>query len=292
MVLAPEQIPKGKAAPAGRRWPRWRRWRVLLIVLATVVAVVLASVAYTVIRYETRPHPGAKAIGSAVNNFRHSGSSTTDSYGLPSAGVYTLHGQGSERISFPPNSQQDGAVMPATVKYLPGNCWRWHIDYNTAHAEEFVFCPTAAGLAQPTNINVQNWNYGAFSVSDTSTVTCPSGTIVLPREASAGQDVSWSCQETNTSVAGVGHSATKARIVGLETLRIGSTDVPAVHELQDTTVSGSQTGTVTENWWFDVTNGLPLRIDRQIVIHTDSPLGTITYTESGSWQMASLTPRT
>jgi len=293
MVIVLEKIPTGLAAPPPS--PRRRRgWRVVLLIVGVAMVVVLASTAYVTIRYETRSHPGAKAVSSAVNNYRHSdipsGSGTT--YGIPSTGVYSLHGHGSEQISFPPNSQQDGAVMPATVTHLANGCWRWHLDYNTAHAEEFVFCPTQAGLTQPTNINIQHWNYGAFSVSNTSTVTCPAGTIVLPAMPAAGQTLTWTCPETNTAIAGESQATTKATIVGIEDVRVGSSTVVTAHELQQTTLSGVQTGAVTENWWFDVATGLPVQVERQIIIHTNSPLGAITYSESGSWQMASLTPRT
>jgi hypothetical protein len=261
--------------------------------LAALLTVALAIAAIGIVRYETRSRPGAKAIGSAVQNFRHSGTASgVDPYGTPASGVYTLHGSGTERISFPPNSQSDSAVMPATVTSLGGGCWRWHLDYNTAHAEEFVFCSTSAGLTQPTNRNIQHWDYGAFTVSNVATVTCPSDTIVLPAITTSGQVSRWSCPETNTTVAGLARSDTSARVVAVELLQVGHTEVRAAHEVQDTTVSGAQTGTVTENWWFDVATGLPLRVDRQILIHTNSPLGEITYTESGSWTMSSLSPRT
>lgn len=265
----------------------------MLIVVGAVMALVLGASAVGAIRYATRSHPGAKSVNSALNNYRHTDAPPSDPYyGEPAAGVYSLHGHGTEQISFPPNSQRDSAVMPATVTHLPGGCWRLHIDYNTAHAEEFVFCPTPAGLGQPTNVNIQHWDYGAFHVSNTSTLSCPSGTVVLAATPAAGQTLTWTCPETNTSIAGESHSTTDATIVGVGRVQVGSTNVMAAHELQQTTVSGVQTGTVTENWWFDVATGLPVRVDRQILVHTASPIGAITYTESGAWELASLTPHT
>ncbi|HUO48059.1 MAG TPA: hypothetical protein VMU09_04420 [Acidimicrobiales bacterium] len=268
-------------------------WLRIVLVVGVALAVVLGMSAYGVVRYATRSHPGAKSVNSAIDNYRHTADPSSGSgYAEPAAGVYSLHGQGSEHISFPPNSQKDGAVMPATVTHLAGGCWRLHIDYNTSHAEEFVFCPTGAGLAQPTNINIQHWDYGAFGVSNTSTVSCPAGTVVLPVTPAAGQTLTWSCPETNTSVSGNSTSTTHATIVGVGWVRVGSSSVLAAHELQQTTVAGAQTGTVTENWRFDVATGMPVRIDRQISIHTNSPIGAIEYTESGNWTLASLTPHT
>jgi hypothetical protein len=49
---------------------------------------------------------------------------------------------------------------------------------------------------------------------------------------------------------------------------------------------------VTEDWWFDAQNGLPLRSARRYAITTSSPIGSIDYREQGSWRLTSLTPRT
>jgi len=277
--------------PSRPRAHRRRRW--VLLGIGVVAVVVLSTFAFGFVRYELRSHPGAKSVGSAVHAF-HSGPDVTANgspYAQPAAGVYTLGGQGHEQISFPPNTQNDGAVMPATVQYLSSGCWRWHIDYNVAHWEEFDFCPTAAGLGQPVNRNSQSWDFGALKISNQATLTCPSTTVVLPPDPRAGTTLHWSCPEVNT-VAGSGRSTTTATIVGTGTLQIGGTAVTAVHEQQKTTVTGAQKGAVTEDWWFSTSTGLPLQVQRHIVIHTNSPLGAITYTENGSWTMSSLTPRT
>jgi len=294
MVIAPEQIPTGTVAlPPNRRQRRWRGWRLVLAVGGVAALVLVVTFGYGAVRYATRSHPGAKSVNSAVNAYHHTDDpSSGSSYAMPTAGVYSLRGYGTEQISFPPNTQKDSAVMPATVTHLAGGCWKLHIDYNTSHAEEFVFCPSSAGLLQPTNVNIQHWDYGSFHVANVSTVTCPSGTIVLPATPAAGQTLTWSCPETNTSVAGEGRSSTSATIVGVQQIRVGSTGVLAAHEHQATTVTGSQTGTVSEDWWFDVATGLPVQIDRQILVHTASPIGAITYTESGSWQLVSTAPHT
>ncbi|HYA69602.1 MAG TPA: hypothetical protein VED63_12800 [Acidimicrobiales bacterium] len=275
----------------GRRHP----WRRIVIAIGAVAALVLASIAYAGLRYELRPHPGAKSVGSAVKSFHDSapdaGAGRGGAYALPAAGVYTLRGQGDEHISFPPNSQRDGAAMPGTVTSLNGDCWRWRIDYNVAHSEEFVFCTGRAGLFQPTDINSQSWNFGVTTISNTARITCPASTVVLPARPTPGQTWQWSCPETNTSIGGKSVSTTTARIVGDDTVAVGGTPVAAVSEVQRTTVTGVQNGTVTEDWWFSRTSGLALRVERAITIHTTSPLGVITYTEDGSWQLSSLTPR-
>ena len=56
-------------------------------------------------------------------------------------------------------------------------------------------------------------------------------------------------------------------------------------------MSGSQTGSQTSDLWFARKNGLPLRNVRTETVHTDTVVGSSTYTEHGSFQLASLTPQ-
>lgn len=271
-----------------------RARRHLLVVLGVVVLLVLSGVGYVWLSYVFRSHPGAKSLHSVESSFK-AGRRDPGTAGLryvpPPEGVYALNGRGSERISFPPNAMSDSAVMPASVIYLSDGCWRWHLDYNTAHWEEYDFCPGPNQQYQPGFRNFQSWDFGTLTVTNLATFSCPSDTVVLPDNPTAGQTLSWTCTGTNSSIAGKTLAKTASRIVGTESLSIGKETVRAFEEVQRTTLSGGQNGTVVETWWFSATTGLPLRIQRQIKILTASPLGTITYEESGSWQMASLTPR-
>ena len=272
---------------------RGRRWaRRLLLVTGVAVLVVVGVCAYFFTTYELRAHPGARSVSSAVHSFRGSGSdprAAPQFYGVPQAGVYTMQGAGLEHISIPPNSQKDSAVMPVTVSHLASGCWRWRVDYNVAHWQDYVFCTSASGLVQPANRVYQAWDFGAMSITNLATITCPASTIVVPKEPRPGTALTWSCAERNSAV-GPGESSTAARITGLEQLRIGGVDVPVVEEQQAGTVSGTQTGSVTSTWWFVASTGLPVRLDRHIVVHSPSPIGTVTYTEDGSGQLTSLTP--
>ncbi len=286
-----EKRPDGKRNTRRRRAIRHR----VVLVLVVVVGLVLAVVLYVGLSYEFRSIPGAKSVHSAVSAFR-GGHATTGGglkYPPPAQGVYELNGQGSEHISFPPNSQHDGSVMPASVTYLPGGCWRWHLDYNVAHWEEYDFCPSATHLTQPANRNSQSWDFGTLSITNVATFSCPAGAVVLPESPNAGNGAEWTCEGTSTAVQGTTTAHVVMRVIGTAPFAVGKHQkVPAVDEVQTTTLTGAQTGTVVESWWFSAMSGLPVRVDRQIRIATASPLGQITYTESGSWRMTSLTPHT
>jgi hypothetical protein len=271
-----------------------RHHRRLLLAFIVILLLIVSSVGYVTLSYVFRSHPGAKSLSSAISTYRR-GQDTTRSdlrYEPPAQGIYALKGQGSERISFPPNSQNDGAVMPASVTYTAHGCWSWHLDYNTAHWDEYDFCPSGNQLLQTGYRNFQSWDFGTLTVKNLASFTCPSDAVVLAENPMAAQKLGWTCSGTNTSVSGRTTERVVTPVVGTATLLIGKAKVKAVHEVEMITLSGVQKGTVVENWWFSATNGLPLRVERHITILTASPLGTITYNEDGSWQMASLTPRT
>jgi len=263
--------------------------------MATVAVMVLGGTGFVALRYVLRDHPGPRSLAAAVKAFKETGSIPAGKnvkYDSPAEGVYALAGQGTEHISFPPNSQRDGAVMPGSVTYLPDGCWRWHVDYNVAHWEEYDFCPRGAELLLAANRNFQAWDFGTFKISNLARFACPPATVVLPEDPKPGQGLGWNCTGTNTAVVGRSVTATTARIVGMDALRIGDTRVPTIHQFQQVTLTGGQRGTVREDWWFMASSGLPVRMARRITIVSSSPIGTVTYNEVGSWQMTSLQPQT
>jgi hypothetical protein len=271
-----------------------RRHRRRIVVVAGIV-VVLGFIGFVALRYTFREHPGPRSLSSAAKAFEGGASTTlgvSPGRQLPAAGVYELRGKGSERISFPPNSQDDGNIMPASVHYLANDCWRWHVDYNVAHWEEYDFCSRGGQLVLAANRNSQTWDFGTLKFTNLARFTCPLTSTVLPRDPEPNQTLHWSCTGGNTAVAGHSVTTTLARIVAVGTLRIGGVVVPTVHQRQQATVSGAQRGSVVEDWWCETPSGLPIRMERRITISSSSPIGTVTYKEAGSWQMTSPKPLT
>lgn len=278
---------RGPAAPERGRI----RWHIVVI---AVIGVVLIGSAVVVVPYFFRAHPGAKSVKSVVKGFKAGSSSAVArnlAYEPPAQGVYTLKGYGAEQIVFPPNSQNDGAVMPASVTYVAHGCWRWRVDYNVAHWEVYDFCPTVTELLEGEEANSQSWDFGTIKINNLARFTCGSDAVVLPEHPTAGQTLKWFCTGSNTSVSGRTLQRIVIHILGTHDLRIGTSDIPTVQEVQDLTLSGAQHGTVKENWWFSARSGLPVRMNRQITVLSSSPVGTVTYHENGSWKMESLQPR-
>jgi hypothetical protein len=267
----------------------------LRIALLTVVGLVILAGGYTVLRYAFRSHPGAKSIDAAVDDLRASSSLDTSNptgFVRPAPGIYTAAGEGSEHISSPPNSQDDGALMPITVRYLPDGCWNWHIDYNSAHWHEFDYCPKGTELLLVAQRNFQSWDFGAMKVDNLGPYTCDPPAPIVVEDPQPGQTFEHHCTGENSAAPGPSTSAGPSTIVGTETLDIGGVQVPAIHQTRAQQMTGAQVGDVTEDWWFAADNGLPLRAKRRYKLDTQSVIGRITYTEQGSWQLTSLEPRT
>ncbi len=283
---------EGSAPPAGRRRRIHHPWR---LAIGMVVALVVVASAVPTVRYLLRSHPGAKSVDSAVQRYRTStteGTGSATEFQGPQLGVYEAHGTGHEQISFPPNSQDDGAVMPITVSALSKGCWRWRIDYNTAHWHEYDFCPDKGALLLVAQGNFQRWDFGSLVVTNLGSYTCSPPAPIVVEGARTGQTYEHHCTGTNTAAAGISNVDGPATIAGTTTLTIGDQKVEALHQTRVEHLTGSQQGTVTEQWWFDTRTGLPLRAERHYQVTSPSPIGNVDYAESGSWQLASMHPST
>ncbi len=285
-----EEAESTSSEPTGGRRRHHHRVRIVLLAAATIV---LLAFAYPTVRYTLRSHPKAKSISSAIKQFRDKTSipqSASNSFLRPAAGVYRAVGQGGEKIAFPPNSQSDGAVLPITVRDLANGCWNWRIDYNTAHWHEYTFCPKDAQLLLVSQQNFQSWDFGMTHITNLGEFTCTPARPIVEQQPQAGKTYMHYCTGKNSAVAGASITDGPATFVGVTTLNIGGTPVRAIHQDRVQSLSGSQRGEIHEDWWFATDTGLPLRAERHYTVTSDSPLGTINYTENGSWQLSSIRP--
>lgn len=282
-----ELAPDGAAAPPRRR----RRW---LVVTAVVVGIVVLVVGGFVALFVVRENPGAKPFGEALDEFRGTASTSppTVSVTRPTAGVYSATGEGHEALSFPPLSQTDGDLMPVIVTYTSDTCWTFAIDYNDAHRQSWNYCPgdDAGTIAEQGSETQQRWDVGAMTISNSTTFTCDPPALMLSGDATPGETWDHSCGGTNSEIPGTTRSVGPYRFVGVETVVIDGTAVTAHHYSQTRELSGAQTGQQTTELWVEVATGLPLRAERTVRVDSSSPVGDITYTEEGWWQLQSRAP--
>lgn len=267
-----------------------RRWLVALGALVVLLVVVVVFFALLELR-----KPGPASVGDAEKEVEEATSGDSGDSGSsslrPAEGVYIYKGEGSESINVPPLSQDDGSEMPAEVIHHGSDCWTFKFEYNSAHWEEDLNCVENGQLVQKKSTTFQQWDVVADKLTNTTSFTCESAVLVDP-SASEGESFDQDCVGTNSDVEGKTRTDGPSTYVGKESLRIDGKDVEAYHFKQHQQITGSgQEGSQEFEMWYAVDTALPLKQTRKITLVTPSPIGKITYTEEGHWEVSSLTPQ-
>lgn len=265
---------------------RFRWW----MPLAALGALIVVGVGVVVVLFITREDPEARSVDEAVGDFRSSGGDADATEG-PEPGVYQLEGEGREAISFPPTEQEDGSTMPMTVTTGEDGCWNVRIDYNEAHWQDWDLCPEENAVMETGGHTWQRWDFGAATVENLSTFVCDPPVPFVVFDAEPGDVFDRSCTGTNDQVAGTTTTAGTLTVIGIESIEVDGEDIEAIHVRSHNDVTGAQTGVEDLDLWYSTEDGLPLRGERSTTIDSDSPIGKITYTESGTWQLTSMVPQ-
>jgi hypothetical protein len=263
-----------------------RRWVVIgIVVLVLAIGAAVIGVLWS------RSGAEQASVDEAVARFRDDpGGGASSTPLVPAAGVYTYRGSGSEHLSILGTSQQQGPVVPATVRHESRGCWTLETEYSTHHQETWRYCARDEGLAETGGEVRQRFEIVGVGVEDVFTITCHDA-FALRVSAEVGDSWPRPCRGRNDS----GTEATydgKYEFRGTEPIRVGGRAVPAYHYREKRVISGDQSGTTTINLWFSVDNGLLVRNERVIEVKSPSPIGDVTYTENGEWRLTSLDPRT
>jgi len=245
-------------------------------------------------RWEQRG-PGRASVGGAIGRFRSSAAVTTPTRALqPRPGVYLYSGTGSESLSFLSTHQGQGPTEPGTVTLQPNGCWQFRIDFNSFHYQTWSRCATNGKLTESGGTTGQKFDFVTLAMSERSGVTCDPPFVVAEIGGTPGATSPVRCvghsQTTKSTFVEVGTST----FVGRDTVAVGDTDVPALHNRETLLLTGGQTGEVHVDIWFAASDGLPLKETHSIhvVSPAPAPLNQVTYDELGSWQLQSLSPRT
>lgn len=261
------------------------------VVTALVLAIVVLGVAGFVV-VTSIDEPGPASVDDALDRLDGAGSAPDGvAAERPPEGLYLYAGEGEERLSFPPLDQQDGAEMPATVVHRGAGCWAFRIDFNAAHWQEWTWCRRDRGLVETGGSNGQSWDLGVSTVDNVSTFVCDPPNLVLAPGDEPGTSRTHACGGEGSEVPGRTTSEGPSTFVGVEGLEIGGVRVEALHVEGRRRMTGSQDGTEVTDAWFRA-DGLLLRYERDIEVRTESPVGAITYTEVGHFELTDLRPRT
>ena len=75
-----------------------------------------------------------------------SGAGGVTTNGRPTPGVYSYAAIGTERLSLPPLSQDEGPTVPGTVSLVGADRWVLRLDYSTHHWQTWRYCQRGADL--------------------------------------------------------------------------------------------------------------------------------------------------
>jgi hypothetical protein len=268
------------------------RHRRLIIVLAVVTVLVIgASSVFVVLWRRSGAHE--VSVDDARGRFRQNSSTRPAQASVlrPAAGVYLYRGSGREKLSLPPKSQDQGPRMPGTVTYDANGCWTFHIDYSSAHWQIWDYCPRAGGLVELGGQTFENWDFVFTAYETKSTFTCDPALVTIRATMHPGDTWHQRCRGTSSGTEGEAITAGPYTFVGDDVVVVGDVRVPAYHFRQERTLTGSQTGSQTTDQWFARETGLPLRNERKVTVHANTVVGSITYTETGRFQLTSLQPQ-
>jgi hypothetical protein len=261
------------------------------VILIAVGSLLVGAVVFVVLWRRSGAHE--MSTDEARRRFAQSSSSTQarDASVLrPPAGVYVYRGTGTEHLSVPPKSQGQGPRMPATVTHRSDGCWTFRIDFSSQHWQTWIYCPRVGGLVELGGQTFERWDFVFTKYDSTSRFSCNPPSVVIRAAMRPGDHWEQSCRGTSSGTKGDAVTSGRYTFVGDEVVVVGGRDVPAHHFRQLRTLSGSQTGTQTTDYWFATENGLPLRNRRTVTVHTDTAIGESTYTERGNFVLTSLRP--
>ena len=261
--------------------------------MLAVIAVVVIGAASVFVVLWRRSSAHELSTGDALRRFRQNSSTQPAPVSVlrPAAGVYLYRGSGSEHLSLPPKSQGQGPRMPGTVTQSANGCWTFRIDYSTQHWQTWNYCPRDGGLVELGGKTFEHWNFVFTAYDSTSTFTCDPASVTIRTAMHPGDEWHQQCRGTSSGTKGEAITSGPYVFVGDEVVVVGNARVPAYHFRQQRTITGSQTGSQTTDLWFARNNGLPLRNARVATVHTDTVVGSSTYTERGNFQLDSLQPQ-
>lgn len=253
------------------------------------VVVVIGGVAFA-IAWSQRGADQA-SVEEALEGLDRSASDTKAGFLRPAGGVYVYQGSGTEQLSLLSTGQTWGPRLPGTVTRGDDGCWTFRIDYSTNHRQWTDYCPRGRVLEEDGGRTFQSFDFVVSTIEDRNVFVCDPPGEAIRVDADSGSSWSQSCVGRSEGQGTQVTSSGTNTFVGIETVEVAGARVRAYRYRSDRTLSGDQTGTETSETWFRVPDGLPLRATRDVHVESPSPIGTVTYTEQGTYTLTSLEPR-
>ena len=208
----------------------------------------------------------------------------------PGTGVYTYSATGTEALSLLDTGQDWGDTIPATVTAVAGGCWEHRMEFSTNHWATQRLCPDGDRLLEQGSTVFQSFDFVAAEVGDETVFTCDPPSVVIDLGASPGDAWPAACDGASEARGTSTRSAGDTEFLGEETIDIAGEEVRSLHYRHDRRITGDQTGVNRVEHWYDAATGLLLKGVREVEVASPSPIGDVTYTESGSFELDRLSP--
>lgn len=230
-------------------------------------------------------------VDRAVDEFRRVPSRSDADFMRPAAGVYTYVGRGRERLALFGASQRWGARIPGTVTATTRSCWTFRVEYNDHHSQVLDFCARPTGLVVTGGQVAQRFEFRGFTVEDTNVFSCTPPGVTVDVTATVGSSWEYSCTSRAATRGLTSTFTDRYTFLGRRRLTVDGREVRAHAYRVERSLRGDQSGKERNELWFAAGTGLPVRVHRQADLESPTPLGAVRYSEQGTFELASATPR-
>jgi hypothetical protein len=207
---------------------------------------------------------------------------------LPEAGVYFYDPMANAVDTLLLAGNDSSADFPfdprlRCVVTVDGGSWTWQLTENNVHTTTYFFDTVPGTLTSAATSEIV--------VGNVATVTCNPTAPFIWSDLDSGT-VAHSCEGSNSLVDGGFGSSGPYAYLGENLIAApdGSTIANAYSFSETRTVTGTQTGSQTIQWWLDTATGLPLRLIVVTQIESPSPFGAATFSEHADYTIESVHP--
>jgi hypothetical protein len=277
-------------APEGERTKERARHRrhTFKVAAVSVGLTLLVAVAgtYAVLRVLLTSAPLGRAGADDVLREVRALGGGPDRLRAPAAGVYTYAASGYYETTAPvfgAERRELPATVPAALVHDPGG-WTLTVHYFDRHRVAHRFVAAPGRVLEEPEIVTDNVRYG---MEIRTVLSCRPPEAV---RAGLAPGATWpqDCGALTTGLMGATQTlASNATFVGTEPLTVGGRQVEAWHVRRETTVAGSQTGTLLRDVWYATDTGMLLRFET-----SSTTTGLADHEERIRLELVSLEPKT
>jgi hypothetical protein len=265
-----------------RRAPR--RWEWALAITGLVVAAVLAW------RLAFRDSSKPVSVSEAVSDYRSTKPSDPPRSGTagpdPAPGVYVFRTEGAERIADTPlgSTEHLYPVRTAVVVGREGCGFAEQWVPLSGRSRTLLLCRGSGGWTMRRAVDTRTF----FSIEATREYACGEGALQAPLRTS--RQLSWTSMCTASGFSNFAETA-RSRLLGRETLTVGSRRVPAFHVRDEVQQTGGTRGRAVRDTWRRATDGLLLRLEYREESVMSTHVGDVRLGDRYELELTSLTPR-